>query len=92
MSENSSISKALGTRHRAAIGISEVSDSVTIVVSEETGRVSVAYQGRIIKVSDSSELRNKLVNLVYTDDGVKTSGSRFGMWKMGNTNERKIKQ
>jgi TIGR00159 family protein len=92
LSENSSISKALGTRHRAAIGISEVSDSVTIVVSEETGRVSVAYQGRIIKVSDSSELRNKLVNLVYTDDGVKTSGSRFGMWKMGNTNERKIKQ
>ncbi len=43
------INKALGTRHRAAIGISEVSDSITIIVSEETGYVSIAYNGEIIR-------------------------------------------
>ncbi len=42
LSDNMSISKELGTRHRAAVGVSEVTDSLTIVVSEETGRVSVA--------------------------------------------------
>ena len=42
LSDNMTLSKALGTRHRAAVGVSEVSDSLTIVVSEETGSVSVA--------------------------------------------------
>ena len=60
LSENMRISKDLGTRHRAAIGISEVSDSITIVVSEETGRVSVALGGNLIKVNDSEELRKEL--------------------------------
>ncbi len=41
------ISKAFGTRHRAAIGISEISDSVTLVVSEESGRCSIAYKGEL---------------------------------------------
>ena len=54
------ISKDLGTRHRAAIGISEVSDSVTIVVSEETGRVSVAIGGNLIKVNDKEGLKREL--------------------------------
>lgn len=60
LSENMRISKDLGTRHRAAIGISEVSDSITIVVSEETGRVSVALGGNLIRVNDSEELRKEL--------------------------------
>ena len=60
LSENMRISKDLGTRHRAAIGISEVSDSVTIVVSEETGRVSVAIGGNLIKVNDGEELKKEL--------------------------------
>ena len=47
LSENMDISKDLGTRHRAALGISEVSDSFTIVVSEETGKISVAYDGKL---------------------------------------------
>ena len=47
LSENMNISKELGTRHRAAIGISEVTDSFTIVVSEETGNISVAQEGKI---------------------------------------------
>ena len=45
------INKAFGTRHRAAIGISEISDSITLVVSEETGRYSIAYKGEL-KVYD----------------------------------------
>ena len=60
LSENMRISKDLGTRHRAAIGISEVSDSITIVVSEETGRVSVAIGGNLIKVNDKEGLKREL--------------------------------
>ena len=67
LSENMRISKDLGTRHRAAIGISEVSDSITIVVSEETGRVSVAIGGNLIKVNDGEELKKELS--VLLEDG-----------------------
>ena len=49
LSDNLDISKALGTRHRAAIGVSEVSDSITVIVSEETGAVSLAHNGAIIR-------------------------------------------
>lgn len=60
LSDSLSLSKALGTRHRAAVGISEVSDSMTIVVSEETGRVSVALRGQIYHDIDADFLRDKL--------------------------------
>ena len=50
----------LGTRHRAAVGISEVSDSLTIVVSEETGRVSIALGGELYRNGDAEFLKNKL--------------------------------
>ena len=60
LSDSLSLSKELGTRHRAAVGISEVSDSMTIIVSEETGRVSVAYRGEIFHNLDADGLRAKL--------------------------------
>lgn len=60
LSDQRSLSKDLGTRHRAAVGISESTDSMTIVVSEETGKVSVAYGGELFRALDVSELRSKL--------------------------------
>ena len=65
MSENLTISKNLGTRHRAALGISEVTDALTIIVSEETGDVSVAYRGQLNKISDEKLLANELYQTVY---------------------------
>ncbi len=60
LSENMELSKRLGTRHRAALGISEVSDSLTIIVSEETGNVSYAMTGKLETGVSPSELREKL--------------------------------
>ena len=60
LSDNMTLSKALGTRHRAAVGISEVSDSLTIVVSEETGKVSIALDGELYRNVDAEFLKNKL--------------------------------
>lgn len=60
LSGNMRLSKDLGTRHRAAVGISEVTDSFTIVVSEETGKVSIARDGNLIYNVDGDFLRSKL--------------------------------
>lgn len=60
LSDNRDLSKELGTRHRAAVGISEVTDSLTVIVSEETGRVSVAMNGELFRDVDAAELKAKL--------------------------------
>ena len=60
LSANMRLSKELGTRHRAAVGISEETDSFTIVVSEETGKVSIAKNGSLISNIDADYLRIKL--------------------------------
>lgn len=60
LSDSLTLSKDLGTRHRAAVGISEVSDSLTIVVSEETGKVSLAMRGQIYQDVNAEFLRSKL--------------------------------
>ena len=60
LSDNMQISKELGTRHRAGMGISEVTDSLTIIVSEQTGHVSVAYEGNLYRNLDANGLREKL--------------------------------
>lgn len=67
LTDNLDLSKDLGTRHRAAVGISEVSDSLTIVVSEETGKVSVAQDGRLLHDLSEEELTAKLVELQHPE-------------------------
>ena len=61
LSDNMELSKQLGTRHRAGMGISEVSDSLTIIVSEETGQVSMAQNGQLSRGLTSAELRSALI-------------------------------
>ena len=71
LSDNMELSKELGTRHRAGVGISEATDSLTIIVSEETGRVSIAYGGSLMRSVDQDKLREELVKLqnkIVTDD------------------------
>lgn len=60
LSDNLGLSKELGTRHRAGVGISEVSDSMTIIVSEETGKISVAIHGKLLRNIDGELLKKKL--------------------------------
>ena len=59
LSDNMELSKDLGTRHRAAVGMSEVSDAMIVVVSEETGGVSVAQGGRLSRNLTEAELRER---------------------------------
>ena len=77
LSDNMDISKELGTRHRAAVGVSEVTDSFTIIVSEETGAVSVAIGGKIIRNLDGDKLRAHLVKIQNKQVDVK----RFRLWR-----------
>ena len=77
LSDNLFLSKELGTRHRAAVGISEVTDSVTIVVSEETGKVSVAAGGELQRDLTQEELRGQLV---IAQNKTRDTG-RFKLWK-----------
>lgn len=67
LSANMSLSKELGTRHRAAVGVSEVTDSLTIVVSEETGKVSLAKDGKLIRNVDGGKLKSELVKFQKLD-------------------------
>ncbi len=60
LSDNMDIGKELGTRHRAGVGVSEVTDSLTIIVSEETGKISVAYGGQLERAVDSERLKERL--------------------------------
>ncbi|MFZ5641842.1 MAG: diadenylate cyclase CdaA [Bacillota bacterium] len=69
LSENPDLSKDLGTRHRAGLGISEHSDALAIIVSEETGIVSVAREGRLTRNLDENALKELLENILLPKDG-----------------------
>jgi diadenylate cyclase len=64
LSRNTQVGRALGTRHRAALGIAEETDAIALVVSEETGRMSLAWAGRLELVDDADALRSRLDDLL----------------------------
>ena len=84
LTDNVNLSKALGTRHRAGVGISEATDSLTIIVSEETGKVSVAFGGELIHDIDADSLKNKLEYIRRKTIDVKS----FKIWRGRLKNER----
>ena len=84
LSEDTQLSKDLGTRHRAAVGVSEVTDSLTIVVSEETGKVSIAVDGNLIRNVDGEYLKNRLI--VLQNKVIESRKTK--LWKGRIKNER----
>jgi len=79
LSESPFVSKELGTRHRAALGISEVTDSITIVVSEETGSVSLTKNGELYRNLSLEELQNMLDSELTKNN--KTTSSNLWNWR-----------
>lgn len=77
LSDNTEISKELGTRHRAGVGISEATDALTIIVSEETGNVSVTYEGHLYRNLDANGLKEKLLMIQNKD----TDEKKRRLWK-----------
>lgn len=84
LSDNMELSKELGTRHRAGVGVSEVTDSLTIIVSEETGKVSIALEGKIYRNLDGEKLRKYLLIV----QNKKEENKRFMIWKGRRYNEK----
>lgn len=88
LSDNMELSKELGTRHRAGVGVSEVTDSLTIIVSEETGKVSVAEDGKLTRNIDGDMLRSRLEKL----QNKTVENKKFKIWKGRKHNEKDIDQ
>ena len=85
LSDNMGLSKELGTRHRAGVGISEVTDSLTVIVSEETGKISVAYEGKLERNLDAETLRDRM-HKILNNTGEEHKNLRI--WK-GRSREKK---
>lgn len=89
LSENSSISKELGTRHRAALGISESTDAVVLIVSEETGIISMAREGKLTRYLDSKTLTTLLMGVFNPNAADKKN---FVVGRMNSILKRKEKK
>lgn len=82
LSRNLEVARAYGTRHRAALGISEETDAVALVVSEESGRMSIAVEGQIETVGDGDTLRRRLDELVGGRPTPQPSAFRAGVRRL----------
>ncbi|WP_291581845.1 diadenylate cyclase CdaA [Clostridium sp. UBA6640] len=81
LTNNDKLNKQLGTRHRAAIGVTEITDSLTIIVSEETGVVSLAVNGRLLRHYDKDKLKSILVKIMKSRHKTKvTFKERVRVW------------
>lgn len=85
LTDNSTISRELGTRHRAALGVSELSDCLSIIVSEETGAISVAENGIISRYLDEDALREKLMKIYKPENN---DESLFLKWRNKYENKK----
>jgi diadenylate cyclase len=77
LAESASTGHALGTRHRAALGITEQTDAVVVIVSEETGIISIAHNGRMVRNLDEGKLR-KVLGILYKPAGGRQGGGPLG--------------
>ena len=88
LTKDRSLSSELGTRHRAAIGMSEVADCVVVVVSEETGTISYAYDGHIYRHMDGESLRNRLRSFLLLEQSHAAAVSgMIRKWRGGKVDE-----
>jgi diadenylate cyclase len=78
LSRNIQVGRALGTRHRAALGIAEETDAIAVVASEETGRLSIAVAGRLEAVPDADALRSRLEDLMGVGAGSRQDATGLG--------------
>lgn len=81
LSENRNISKSLGTRHRSAIGLTEVSDAIVLIVSEETGAMSVAMEGKLFHDLSRKELYSMLISALTTPVTHEKFWDKWGLFK-----------
>lgn len=81
LTSNNNISKSLGTRHRAGLGISEASDSVTVIVSEETGRISLAIKGSLTSNISCDSLKKALTKTLGRNNSSAVKFDKIKFWK-----------
>ena len=89
LTENPNLSKELGTRHRAGMGLTEISDALVIIISEETGVISLAHNGKLTRYLDEKTLRSTLFNFystVETEVKKKILPNIFS-WRFGEQDE-----
>lgn len=82
LTSNNNLSRELGTRHRAALGISEASDAMVIVVSEETGKISIALNGTLTRNLDKESLKRALIRVFVAEN---SDQDKFKFWR-GSSN------
>lgn len=84
LSDSMNLGKELGTRHRAGVGISEATDSVTIIVSEETGKISIAYEGKLERNVTSERLKDRIDAIINVKSSAEGKNKKIWKGRVGN--------
>lgn len=89
LTQNKELNKELGTRHRAGIGITENSDALVIIVSEETGVISIAQNGKLTRFLDGKKIEKKLLSLYFEGETEQKLSDRISKAIRGGKNAKK---